>query len=83
MCNSVANALAKKASSVVGLQVWLEDLLADMISFLNKFPGLWCGISTKKKNNNNNNNLVLIILKILSLYINLHQVVHRTKIILV
>ena len=33
VCNSVADVLAKKASSVVGLQVWLEDLLDD-IAFL-------------------------------------------------
>ena len=30
VCNSVADALAKKASFVVGLQVWLEDLLDDL-----------------------------------------------------
>ena len=30
VCNSVADALAKKANSVVGLQVWLEDLLDDL-----------------------------------------------------
>ena len=30
LCNSVANALAKKVSSVVGLQVWLGDLPVDI-----------------------------------------------------
>ena len=31
ICNSIADALAKKASSGVGLQVWLEDLLDDIV----------------------------------------------------
>ena len=31
VCNSVADALAKKASSGVGLQVWLEDLPDDIV----------------------------------------------------
>ena len=31
VCNSVADVLAKKASSSVGLQVWLEDLLEDIV----------------------------------------------------
>ena len=30
VCNSVADALAKKANFVVGLQVWLEDLPDDI-----------------------------------------------------
>ena len=34
LCNSVANALAKKVSSVVGLQVWLGDLPADIAPLL-------------------------------------------------
>ena len=29
-CNSVANALTKKAESDVGVQVWLNDLPADI-----------------------------------------------------
>ena len=29
-CNTVADALAKKAKSVVGIQVWLNDLPADV-----------------------------------------------------
>lgn len=48
VCYSLADALAKKAISVLGFQVWLEDLPADIVSFvlrdvhqvslLNKFP---------------------------------------------
>ena len=34
VCNSVADALAKKASSGVGLQVWLEDLPANIAPFV-------------------------------------------------
>lgn len=34
LCNSVANAFAKKASSVMGLQVWKGDLPADIAPFL-------------------------------------------------
>ena len=34
LCNSIANALAKKASSVVGSQVWLGDLPADIAPLL-------------------------------------------------
>ncbi|XP_023923720.1 uncharacterized protein LOC112035119 [Quercus suber] len=34
LCNSVADALAKKASSVEGVQVWLGDLPADIAPFL-------------------------------------------------
>ena len=34
VCNSVANALAKKAKSGVGLQVWLEDLPDDIAPFV-------------------------------------------------
>ena len=58
LCNSVADALAKKASSVVGSQVWSGDLPADIapllfhdvhwFRFLNKFPGLRSGFSKKK-----------------------------------
>lgn len=29
-CNSVADALAKKASTIIGLQVWLEDTPLDI-----------------------------------------------------
>ena len=31
VCNYVADALAKKANSVLGLQVWLEDLPTDIV----------------------------------------------------
>ena len=31
ICNLVADALAKKASSVLGLQVWLEDIPLDIV----------------------------------------------------
>ena len=34
VCNSVADALAKKAKSGVGLQVWLEDLPDDIVLFV-------------------------------------------------
>ena len=34
VCNSVADALAKKAKSVVGFQVWLEDLPDDIAPFV-------------------------------------------------
>ena len=34
VCNSVADALAKKAKSSVGLQVWLEDLPDDIAPFV-------------------------------------------------
>ena len=34
LCNSATGALAKKASSVVGLQVWLGDLLANIAPLL-------------------------------------------------
>ena len=34
LCNSIADALAKKASSVVGLQVWLGDLPIDIAPLL-------------------------------------------------
>ena len=34
LCNSIADALAKKASSVVGLQVWLGDLPTDIAPLL-------------------------------------------------
>ena len=34
VCNSVADALAKKAKSGVGLQVWLEDLPDDIAPFV-------------------------------------------------
>ena len=34
LCNFVADTLAKKASSVMGLQVWLGDLLADIAPFV-------------------------------------------------
>ncbi|XP_065634433.1 uncharacterized protein LOC136069632 [Quercus suber] len=34
VCNSVADALAKKASSSSGLQVWLEDLPEDIAPFV-------------------------------------------------
>ena len=34
VCNSVADALAKKAKSGVGFQVWLEDLLDDIAPFV-------------------------------------------------
>ena len=34
LCNSVANALAKKASSVVGSLVWLGDFPADIAPLL-------------------------------------------------
>ena len=33
-CNSVADALAKKANSGVGFQVWLEDLPEDIVPFV-------------------------------------------------
>ena len=33
VCNSVADALAKKSSSSVGLQIWLEDLPANIAPF--------------------------------------------------
>ena len=34
VCNSVADALAKKAKSGVGFQVWLEDLPDDIAPFV-------------------------------------------------
>ena len=34
VCNSVADALAKKANSHVGFQVWLEDLPEDIVPFV-------------------------------------------------
>ena len=34
VCNSVADALAKKAGSSIGLQVWLEDLPAIISLFV-------------------------------------------------
>ena len=36
LCNSVADVLAKKASSIVGLQVWLGDLPADIAPFVSR-----------------------------------------------
>ena len=63
-CNAVADALAKKASWVLGLQVWLEDIprhcpscvkgcplicIGCFLFFLNKVPGFWSGFSIKEK----------------------------------
>lgn len=35
-CNSVTDALAKKASFVLGLQVWLEDIPSDIVPLVLK-----------------------------------------------